>query len=619
MRALLFVFPFFLFACIRPTPSTDTGDPPDDTGCDDPSRWYADADSDGYGDPDHPLDACAAPAGAVRNPDDCDDRQAGTHPGADEWCDGVDNDCDGLVDDDPLDPLPFYRDADGDGWGVLDDATEACAAPDGYADQHGDCDDDDPWAFPEAEPVCGDGVDNDCDGLGDCGLALSGVGVPDDALATFAGTSTAPLIGAIVGGQDLTGDGQPDWIAAAPVGDGTGSARSMALVFAGPAEGTLTPADAAFRVTSERSYDLYNQSLTLGDLNDDGQLDAVFGAPYGHGSGSGVVHVAYGPLTGDVNLSSAGDVVHLLGLDADDNAGAAVLVQDFSDDGVSDLVIGAPGADSGQGEVWFVEGPDTQTEDLDRVARARLTSQATFGSVALGGVIASAGDVNGDGRDDLLLGQPDFVMLNTTTGRASVVVDAPAGHVLLEDLAQATLITSGDANLGASLAGAGDVDGDGYGDILIGAPGTTEGVSGRAGRAWLIPGEALEDAAGDTVGANSIALATYVGAGQGWSLGVSVASAGDLTDDGAPEVLIGVPGYGRVNSSTGATALFDGAASGTLLVSQALWRFEGDAGGADMGVGVGAVSDLNGLGLPELVISASGGNGAHFLVATDAL
>ncbi|HMV67898.1 MAG TPA: MopE-related protein, partial [Myxococcota bacterium] len=137
--------------------SDDPGDLP---------RWYPDQDGDGYGRPiANPEQGCEAPAGTVATGDDCDDGNPGRHPGAVEVCDGLDQDCDGAVDDDPEVGLTFYADADGDGWGDAngDDAI-GCARPDGYAIVAGDCDDGDADVHPLAAEPCDPARDLNCDG-----------------------------------------------------------------------------------------------------------------------------------------------------------------------------------------------------------------------------------------------------------------------------------------------------------------------------------------------------------------------------------------------------------------------------------------------------------------------
>ena len=129
--------------------------------------WYADADADGYGDPSSEVEACEPPADAVDNDEDCDDTEPLAHPAGIEVCDSIDNDCDGLTDeDDATDAPQWFADVDGDGFGDPDSTTHACEVPSGYIDQARDCDDLDPDIRPTAPEVC-DGVDNDCDTLVD--------------------------------------------------------------------------------------------------------------------------------------------------------------------------------------------------------------------------------------------------------------------------------------------------------------------------------------------------------------------------------------------------------------------------------------------------------------------
>ena len=148
----------------------------DDNDCDgsvdeadavDGTDWYLDADGDGYGDASTTAAACSAPSGYVADDTDCDDNDAATWPGAEEFCDTVDTDCDGTVDeDDATDAITWYADFDADGHGNSTYTLEACDQPNGYVALDDDCDDLDAFSFPGGAEVC-DLADNDCDGTAD--------------------------------------------------------------------------------------------------------------------------------------------------------------------------------------------------------------------------------------------------------------------------------------------------------------------------------------------------------------------------------------------------------------------------------------------------------------------
>jgi hypothetical protein len=106
--------------------------------------FYADRDGDGWGNAGETREACALPFGFVTRPGDCDDRNPAIYPAAPERCDGLDNDCNGAVDEGFL----YYRDADQDGWGVDGETDIRCGDRTGWAPRPGDCDDADNRVFP---------------------------------------------------------------------------------------------------------------------------------------------------------------------------------------------------------------------------------------------------------------------------------------------------------------------------------------------------------------------------------------------------------------------------------------------------------------------------------------
>ena len=171
--------------------------------------YYRDIDGDGYGIEGGAQVACEQPEGFATEAGDCDDAEANANPGAEESCDGIDNDCDGTIDVNAVDGADYYADTDGDGFGDPNALQNACAEPEGYVTDNTDCNDMSAAANPNELEVC-DTIDNDCDG---------DVDDADSNVISASGTDWYP---------DLDGDGQGDSAAtptescAAPVDSATG-------------------------------------------------------------------------------------------------------------------------------------------------------------------------------------------------------------------------------------------------------------------------------------------------------------------------------------------------------------------------------------------------------------
>ncbi len=136
-----------------------------DVGASDAVAYFPDADADGHGDPELRIDSCDPQEGYLTVGDDCDDAESRAFPGADEVCDGVDNDCDGEVDNEPIDSTRFYEDGDADGYGDSAVFVDVCEAPPGYVTESEDCDDTSSAIHPNAEEAdCTDPIDYNCDG-----------------------------------------------------------------------------------------------------------------------------------------------------------------------------------------------------------------------------------------------------------------------------------------------------------------------------------------------------------------------------------------------------------------------------------------------------------------------
>ncbi len=185
---------------------------PDDAA--DAVTWYADDDGDGFGDAGAGSEACAQPSRTVADATDCDDGDGAVNPAATELCNGIDDDCDGVVDPgSAADASTWYTDSDGDGYGDASTGTAACTQPSGTAVDSGDCDDGDPAVNPSATELCND-IDDDCDGVVDPASAADastwyadddGDGFGDPSAATSA--CDAPSGTAAADGDCDDGDG----------------------------------------------------------------------------------------------------------------------------------------------------------------------------------------------------------------------------------------------------------------------------------------------------------------------------------------------------------------------------------------------------------------------------
>lgn len=140
-----------------------------DENCEAPTALYRDVDGDGFGDPNEVSAGCKR-AGFSERAEDCDDSNPDMHPEAPEQCNDLDDDCDGVVDDDP-EIVTWYRDLDEDGFGDGDVETESCLRPEGYVSNAADCEDDDRAVSPTAPELCNERDDN-CNGVTDDGPGM---------------------------------------------------------------------------------------------------------------------------------------------------------------------------------------------------------------------------------------------------------------------------------------------------------------------------------------------------------------------------------------------------------------------------------------------------------------
>jgi hypothetical protein len=391
-----------------------------------------------------------------------------------------------------------------------------------------------------------------------------------------------------------------------------------------------------FVIDGEEGDDLAGFSVSAaGDLNGDGLADLVIGAAEAdpNGSSSGRAYVLFGsrspfePLV-DLGRLDGTNGFAVSGEAAFDRAGGAVAgVGDFNGDGIDDLGIGATGLDLNgdqSGAVYVLFGSDrgwpsvVELADLDGRNGIVLVG-AVAGDLA-GRSVDGAGDVNGDGIDDLVLGAdsatPNGDPTRDGAGRGYLVFGTqrafPDRRVDLDDLdGTAGVAFDGEDfedSAGRSAAGIGDVNNDGFDDFAFGAPFVDVGGN-NAGRVYVVFGT-------DAPWPASIELAD-LGGTTGFLLdgvdptgiaGFSVAGAGDLDQDGIDDLVVGASGTGD-NSGTayvvfGSTTPFPAPRSLGSLDGSNGFSLTGDDPGAFAGRSVAGGGDLDHDGIADLVIGA---------------
>ena len=600
----------------------------DDQDCDDSDAdsspetvWFEDSDGDGYGATTDIVFQCEQPSGYSANANDCDDTNAGANPGESETCDFVDNDCNGVVDDDyATDADTWYADADGDDYGDASDSDTACTQPSGYVEDSTDCDDGDADVSPGEEEVCNDGVDNDCDSSSDmCSLDL---GDADTILVGEDGGDAAGTSISSIG--DFDGDGSDDVVVGAKGESSVYTENGAAYVLYGPlSSGTvdLSSADATLvgggdsDSTKERAGTAVSGGHDIdGDGNDDLAVSAL--RANGGGNGYGAVYVMLGTgsrdWSGDYSLSDDADY-ELVGAGPDDRLGGGVAMgPDVTDDGVADVLAGAQyaeyGGDDNTGTVYlFADFSSTGEIDADD---AEASFNSTEASSSLGSDVAFAGDLDGDGVGDVLLGHSQS---DSSIG-AVYAWFGGSGLSGSYEVGDADIVLTGEAGsdtAGSGVSGVGDLDGDGNDDFLVGAPGNDDGAT-NGGAVYLVSGAV--SASGDL----SLATAVFYGENDNDAFGTSVVGGGDFDGDGTEDFVVG--GNGFDSSRGGAWVFYGENFSGSYTASDASVRLEGENNFDSAGGTVGFAGDTDGDGNDDVMVGAvaaddgGSGSGAVYLL-----
>lgn len=416
----------------------------------------------------------------------------------------------------------------------------------------------------------------------------SGAGsVPGDLV--WEGVESAARLGtSIACAGDLTGDGRAELIAGAPYAKENDVPCGKAYVLAAPegARGAIqvTSATVLATILTAKKNSLLGMAVAgIGDFDGDGFNDFAIGLPGAPGyvdgdaddnvAYTGAVQIIYGaasmPAVIDIDTSA---MTRIVGAGAGEQTGFALAAAgDVNGDGAPDLIIGAPRARNRTnssldqtGRVYIVFGGRPRPQVIDLEDEADVTIECGQSYARLGTAVAGVGDMNGDGVDDFAVGAPH---LDTggyiDTGEVLVIFGSPSLPAAIDSTASLDgigLRFSGRGNsikLGSAVAGA-DVNGDGFADLIAGAP---QGGTKLAGSVYIIFGSGALPAALTTGGLGDMGVAIAGAFSYGY-LGTAIAAIGDMNADGVEDIALGAPNAPNgVLASAGAVYVLNGRAA----------------------------------------------------------
>jgi hypothetical protein len=394
--------------------------------------------------------------------------------------------------------------------------------------------------------------------------------------------------------HDFNGDGFADVAAGGSESDVGGSNAGVVYVFLG-ANGTGPIDVPGTTLVGEALEDRFGGAVAAaGDLNADGFGDLLVGSVFNDAGGdtAGRVYVYFGGPGG--TLEATPDGVLTGTTDGQGLGGSVASAGDVDGDQYCDVIIGAPsgvsiGLGPGSAHV-YLGGPGATFDETEDTLLSGVTDQDQFGNAVAGGI-----DGNGDGYADVLVGARMCDLAGSAAGCAYLYLGGPTG--IVAGPADAVFSgTSAGQQFGYAVASAGDVNGDGFGDVLVGAPDDASAGVG-AGRSYLFLG-----AVGATFDSGADAflsgLATNVGAG------VSLTGGVDLNGDGWGDIAVGTRDAGLVYVFFGGSApSFDATPDGTLS----------GVATDEFGETVAGAGDLDGDGIDDLLVAARENSAAAIL------
>lgn len=389
---------------------------------------------------------------------------------------------------------------------------------------------------------------------------------------------------------DVNGDGYADIAIGAYYFDGGLSDEGAVYIYRGNQNGINVVADKVIEINQQNAQFGWAVA-SAGDVNGDGYGDLVVGARYFdnnhvnegaafvyHGSNVGLISTAVSMIESNQGDAWLGSAVASAG--------------DVNGDGYSDIIIGSYAFDHGQtdeGQVFVYHG---SAETVGSQARGVSSS---IKSGALAGSSVSSGDFNGDGLDDVVVGVPNYDDGTVGEGAAFFSYGDAIDGVINQIVFQTNELN---AHVGCSVSGAGDTNGDGYEDVIIGASGAQNGAGGK-GAAYIFNG--------GPQGLVSAVTKTLFSGNQGF--GTSVSDAGDINRDGYDDVIVGMPTYSLPNASLcGAVQIYLGSGNGLITPGTTITSTQA---GAQMGNSLDHAGDVNGDGYSDIIVGASmqgGGN-----------